>query len=231
MPPARDDGDGPEHQRDRQAARPAPEHGPARARAQPVRRRLPAGQRGPPCLGAQAARLEDRALHPPARPRRGPPCHGLVPGADRGADGVRRSGAQGQRGVDLPPRVQSRRKVRGPAAIARAAQAEARASAAQRPARARDPEPDADPSAADKGPSSQPVRPLGGRPDALPPPARHPPDAAGEALPADAGPSSSQAKTPTSPPKPSSRSWAGCRPGRGAPSPPTTAASSRDTRR
>ena len=81
---------------------------------------------------------------------------------------------------------------RGPAAPARATQAEARPAAAQRPARARHPQPDADPSAADKGPSSQPVRPLGGRPDALPPPARHPPDAAGEALPADAGPSSSQ---------------------------------------
>ena len=29
-------------------------------------------------LGAQAARLEDRALHSPARPCRGSPCHGMV---------------------------------------------------------------------------------------------------------------------------------------------------------
>ena len=212
MPPARPDGDGPERQRDRQAARPPPEHDPARARPQPVRRRLQAGQRRAARLGAQAARLEDRALHPPSRPRRGPPCHGMVPGADRGADGARRIGAQGQRGVDLPPRLQPGRATGRAAAAARATQAEARPATAQRPARARHPQPHADPPAPDKGPSSQPVRPLGGRPHALPPPARHPPDAAGEALPADAGPSSSSAKTPTSPPKPSPGSWADCRP-------------------
>ena len=81
--------------------------------------------------------------------------------------------------------------VAGPAPAARAAQAEAWPAASQRTPRARHPQPDADPPAADKGASAQPVRPLGGRPDALPPPARHPPDTAGEALPADPGPASS----------------------------------------
>jgi hypothetical protein len=179
MPPARSDGDGRERQRDRKAARPPPEHDPARVRPQPVRRRLQAGQRGAARLGAQVARIKDRALHPPARPRRGPPCHGLVPRADRGADGARRIGAQGERGVDLPPRLQPVWATGGAAQAAGAAQAEARPQAAQRPARARHPQPHPDPPAADKGPSSQPVRPLGGRSDALSPPARHPADAAG----------------------------------------------------
>ena len=132
MPPARHDGDGPEHRRDRAAARPASEHHPARARAQSVRRRLPAGQRRATRVGAQAARLEDRALHPPARPRRGPPCHGMVAGADRGAHGARWIGARDQRGVHLPPYLQSGRSSRGPAPAARAAQAEAWPAASQR---------------------------------------------------------------------------------------------------
>ena len=92
---------------------------------------------------------------------------------------------------DLPPRLQRGRATGRAAAAARATQVEARPATAQRPARACHPQPHADPPAPDKGPSSQPVRPLGGRPHALPPPARHPPDAAGETLPADAGPSSS----------------------------------------
>ena len=79
----------------------------------------------------------------------------------------------------------------GAAPPSRAAQAKARPAAAERPARARHPEPHPNPSAADKGTSSQPVRPLGGRPDALPPPARHPPDPAGEAQQTDARPASS----------------------------------------
>ena len=142
-------------------------------------------------------------------------------------DGV---GARDQRGVHLPPCLQPGRQARGPAAAAGAAQAEARPAATQRPARARHPQPHADPSAADKGPSSQPVRPLGGRPDALPPPARHPADAAGEALPADAGPASSQQRR--RPRRPGHRRGAGRAAGQrpAAPSPTTTAASSRGTR-
>ena len=181
MPPSRDEGDGPARQRDCRAARPTQEHAAARARTQSVCRRLSAGQRRAPGLGAQAARLDDRALHPPARPRRGPSCHGRergpwpqcgraspadIPGADRGADEARRSGAQGRRGVHLSPRLQPDRSARRAAQDARAAQAEARTKATQRPARARHPQPDTDPAAADKGPSSQPVRPLGGRPHA-----------------------------------------------------------------
>ena len=72
---------------------------------------------------------------------------------------------------DISPCLQPGGSGRGPAEAAGAAQAEAGSTATQRPARARHPQPHPDPPATDKGPSSQPVRPLGRRPDALPPPA------------------------------------------------------------
>ena len=205
MPPARHDGDGPEHQRDRQAARPAPEHDPARTRAQPVCERLQAGQRRAPRLGAQAAgskitrstrlrlHVEDRLAMggsgtvAPVGPRK--PAD--IPGADRRAGGAGGIGTRDQRGIQLSPRLQPGRPARGPAPAAGAAKAEARPKAPQRPTRACHPQPHADPSTPDQGASAQPVRALGRRPHALPPPARHPPDATGEAQPADAGPAPS----------------------------------------
>ena len=92
-----------------------------------------------------------RSRAPPAAcPGRGPPCLGVVPGADRGADGARRIGSRDQRGVHLPPCLQPGRSARRAAAALGATQAETRPSATKRAARAGHPQPHADPSAADK---------------------------------------------------------------------------------
>jgi len=108
------------------------------------------------------------------------PAQAGIAGRMELADGTGGSGAQGVGRVHLPPCLQPDRAARRPSAPACAAQGEARSAAAQRQARAVDPEPHIHPSEAHEGASAQPVRALGGRSGPLPPPARHPPDAAGK---------------------------------------------------
>ena len=160
-PPARPDGDGRERQGDRQARAATGARSSASSRATGAQtatgRTARAGAPGRASCAARGSRAP-----PPSRPRRGSPCHGMVPGADRRADGARRIGAPGQRGVDLPPRLQPGRATGRASAAVGATQAEARPATAQGPPRARHPQPHADPPAPDKGPSSQSVRPWEG---------------------------------------------------------------------
>jgi hypothetical protein len=193
MPPSRHDGDGPQRQRDRQAAWSPPEHGAARARAQSMREWLgyrPDSAQRRAWAGSCAARRSRASPACGSTSRTALPWDGR-PSRSRGG-WSRKERSTRSAWSHLSPRLQPRRPARRAAQDACATQAEARPATAQRTPGAHDPQPDANPSAPHEGPSPQPVRTLGGRPHALPPPARHPPDAAGKALPADAGPSPSR---------------------------------------